>query len=253
MIRLRQLLQVAKYRFAANRSDSPSSQSICPCCNRHVAGWVDFSPIYKKVICPFCFSHRRHRHLSLYLRQTYWGEMRLGRVLHVAPERPIQKLIANRCDEYLTLDLKGCDVNASLTELPFAGGSFHIVFCSHVLEHIDDDRKAMREMYRALRPGGVALLSVPLEKKFTTTFEDPRIQTPEARRFAFGQVDHVRLYGLDFTTRLEEAGFRVERHHLPAEYYRRCNLDIHEDLFIATKPAATNSSLKKVESDFLTP
>jgi ubiquinone/menaquinone biosynthesis C-methylase UbiE len=97
--------------------------------------------------------------------------------------------------------------NFDITRIPFPENSFDVIYCSHVLEHVPDDRKAMREFLRILRIGGWALLQVPITG--TRTFEDPSITDPYERRRLFGQEDHVRRYGPDYKNRLEEAGFKV--------------------------------------------
>ena len=84
-----------------------------------------------------------------------------------------------------------------------------MILCSHVLEHVVDDRKAMRELHRVLHPSGWALIVVPIASRRDETFEDPAVLTPADRERVFGQADHVRIYGRDFKARLEEAGFTV--------------------------------------------
>ena len=98
-------------------------------------------------------------------------------------------------------------LRVDITDLPFDDSRFDAIYCSHVLEHVPDDRKAMSELRRVLRPGGWAILQVPI--KGIVTFEDPAVTTPEDRERVFGQSDHVRIYGLDFKDRLEEVGFKV--------------------------------------------
>ncbi|NIP81230.1 MAG: methyltransferase domain-containing protein, partial [Gemmatimonadetes bacterium] len=111
--------------------------------------------------------------------------------------------------ETVTCDLRADDVDvaADLTSLGFADGSFDWVYCSHVLEHVADDRAAMAELHRVVRPGGTVIVQVPVRDG--ATYEDPAVTSPADRLAAFGQEDHVRHYGLDVTTRLEDAGFRV--------------------------------------------
>jgi len=96
-----------------------------------------------------------------------------------------------------------------MTDVPFKDGAFDLVVCVHVLEHVPDDRKAIREMVRVLKPGGMALLLVPIVLEQLTRENDPAVVTPEQRREAYWQEDHVRLYGGDFPQRLEEEGFDV--------------------------------------------
>ena len=96
-----------------------------------------------------------------------------------------------------------------VTDIQCEDNTFDVILTNHVLEHVPDDRKAMRELHRVLKPGGFAILQSPLNKKFEKTYEDPSITDPKERRKAFGQEDHVRVYGRDYKERLEEAGFFV--------------------------------------------
>ena len=95
-----------------------------------------------------------------------------------------------------------------ITNLSFKDNSFDIIFCSHVLEHIEDDKRAMKELYRVLNPAGFAILQVPILRE--KTFEDFNIKSPKLREKVFGQSDHVRIYGKDFKYRLENVGFKVK-------------------------------------------
>ena len=92
----------------------------------------------------------------------------------------------------------------------FEDQSFDLIICNHVLEHIDDDIKALNEIYRVLKSGGVAILQVPINFKKDKTFEDQSITSKKDREKYFGQYDHLREYGLDFKDRVEKAGFDVE-------------------------------------------
>ncbi len=110
---------------------------------------------------------------------------------------------------YVTADLmRPADVKMDITDIRFPDNEFDIIYCSHVLEHVPDDRKAMREFNRVLKPSGFALLLVPITTD--VTFEDPSITDEQERVRLFGQKDHVRCYGPDYMDRLREAGFIVE-------------------------------------------
>ena len=97
-----------------------------------------------------------------------------------------------------------------ITDIRHPDGSFDIIYCSHVLEHVTDDRKAMGKFYRVLKPSGWAVLNVPIMAD--TTFEDPSVTDPKEREKLFGQHDHVRAYGPDYGDRLAEAGFSATRY-----------------------------------------
>lgn len=169
--------------------------------------------------CPNCGARDRTRLLWLYLEdKTNLLSDRL-RVLHFAPERILQKRLESQPNlDYVSSDLerRRAMVKADITDLPFPDASFDVILCSHVLEHVVDDRKAMRELYRVLRTGGWAIVMVPMSSRRGETFEDPTIVAAEDRERVFGQADHVRIYGQDFKARLEEAGFTVR-----VEDYRR--------------------------------
>ncbi len=114
--------------------------------------------------------------------------------------------------DYTTTDLNSplADVKADICDLPFADDSFDIILCNHVLEHIPDDRKAMKELYRVMKPGGWGIFQVPQDLKREHTFEDDTITNKKERARIFGQYDHVRIYGRDYFERLRSVGFKVE-------------------------------------------
>ena len=119
-------------------------------------------------------------------------------------------------------------VHADITQIPFADDSFDVILCSHVLEHVPEDRQAMRELCRVLKPDGWALLLVPISSRRAETYEDATVVAPEDQERLFGQFDHVRIYGKDFKDRLEESGFTVRledlRHELGEVRARRFGL-----------------------------
>lgn len=114
--------------------------------------------------------------------------------------------------DYITTDLNSpiADVKADICNLPFQNNEFDFIICNHVLEHIPHDTKAMQEIYRVLAPGGTAILQVPYKADRERTFEDNSITDPKERAKIFGQYDHVRVYGMDYFTKLESIGFKVE-------------------------------------------
>lgn len=162
--------------------------------------------------CPQCRSSSRERLMYLYLTQTLktYG---VGRVLHVAPEPKLGQLLRKRYGaSYVSLDIdaKRADVVADIIDLPFPDETFDLIICAHVLEHVPDDRRAMREFARVLTPGGVAILLVPFSPILEETFEDSSVTQAADRERVFGQSDHVRIYGMDYTERLKESGLTVE-------------------------------------------
>src|ERR1017187_3334346 len=165
------------------------------------------------VVCPRCKSHDRERLLYLFIK----NETRLleegGRVLHVAPEPQMRKALV-RCGRvsYLSADLDATDamVPADLLNMPFRDDWFDAVICNHVLEHVDDDRQGMREIRRVLKPGGWAILQVPIALALTRTIEDPSVKDESERIRGFGQRDHLRMYSPeDYPEGARESGFEV--------------------------------------------
>ena len=167
------------------------------------------------VLSPSTLSLERHRLLWLYLQNEtdFFDTTKIKKVLHMAPEqcflKRFQKL--NHID-LLTADLYSpiVDVKADICDLPFDNDHFDIIFCNHVLEHIIDDKKAMQELYRVLKKGGMAILQIPQDYSREVTYEDFSITSPEERAKHFGQYDHVRVHGSDYFERLRSIGFQVD-------------------------------------------
>lgn len=186
----------------------------CPICESRLARFLRFGGSGRAdAYCPVCESLERHRLHWIYLRErTELLDGRPRNLLHVAPEAVLAaRLRALPGVRYVSADL--ADPRAMLrldvARLPFGNDAFDAIFCSHVLEHVPDDRAAMRELRRVLRPGGIALLPVP-PIRVERTSEDPDERDPAERRRRFGHPDHLRRYGRDYAERLREAGFRVE-------------------------------------------
>jgi SAM-dependent methyltransferase len=130
-------------------------------------------------------------------------------------------------------------VKMDITNMHFENNSFDVILCNHLLEHVEDDRKAIREMYRVLRKGGWAIIQPHIDNNRETTFEDPSITSPEERERLFNQRDHVRVYGQDYKNRLEEAGFVVcvEKYIKEIEEgeLKRLSLPADEDIYMCKK------------------
>lgn len=174
----------------------------------------------ENVLSPSTLSLERHRLLWLYLKEhTNFFDQPL-KVLHFAPEQAFYKRFRNQKNlDYTTTDLESplADVKADICDLPFEENSFDFILCNHVLEHIPDDEKAMKEIYRVLRLGGIAILQIPQDLKREKTFEDDSITDPKERARIFGQYDHVRVYGRDYFDKLRSVGFIVEEVDLTSE------------------------------------
>jgi predicted SAM-dependent methyltransferase len=215
----------------------------CPCCGESYREFMPFGvePLYN-VLCPNCFSLERHRLLWLYFKnKTNIFNDRL-KVLHVAPEEVFQKQFKAMANlDYTSIDLNSpiADLSMDITRLEFQDNIFDVIICNHVLEHIVDDKKAMTELLRVLKPGGWAVLQVPINGKLMNTYEDFSITSPEEKEKAFGQDDHVRVYGLDYVSRLESAGFKVKKdayiEELGPELIKKYALDKWEYIYLCTK------------------
>ncbi|MGB5317849.1 class I SAM-dependent methyltransferase [Eudoraea sp.] len=167
----------------------------------------------ENVLSPSTLSLERHRLLWLYLERETDFFTSPYKVLHFAPEQAFYKRFKKLpFKSYITTDLNSplAEVKADICSLPFEDNSFDIILCNHVLEHIPDDRKAMSELYRVMKPGGWGILQIPQDLKREITFEDDSITDKKERAKIFGQYDHVRIYGLDFFDRLREVGFKVK-------------------------------------------
>jgi predicted SAM-dependent methyltransferase len=166
------------------------------------------------VLSPSTLSLERHRLLWLYLQNEtdFFTSKTIKNVLHFAPEQAFYKLFRNQKNiRYTTTDLLSplADVKADICNLPFEDNTYDVIFCNHVLEHIPNDTKAMQELFRVLKPGGMAILQIPQDLKRATTFADDSIVDQKERAKIFGQYDHVRVYGRDYFDKLRSIGFQV--------------------------------------------
>ncbi len=164
------------------------------------------------VLSPSTLSLERHRLLWLYLKNETDFFSAEKKVLHFAPEQAFYKRFRKlKHIEYTTTDLNSplADVKADICNLPFKDNSYDVIFCNHVLEHIPDDVKAMEELFRILKPGGMGILQIPQDLNREVTFEDNSITDPKERAEIFGQYDHVRVYGRDYFDKLRRIGFKV--------------------------------------------
>ena len=172
-------------------------------------------------LSPSTLSLERHRLLWLYLQNETDFFTKSQKVLHFAPEQAFYKRFRNQQNlEYTTTDLLSplADVKADICDLPFEDNSFDTILCNHVLEHIPDDTKAMQELLRVLKPGGMAILQIPQDLEREFTFEDDSITDEKERTKIFGQYDHVRVYGRDYFDKLRSIGFTVKEEDYTAKF-----------------------------------
>lgn len=235
----------------------------CPYCKnsfrKMLPGGTDLPVINEKEIigagrrencvCPRCYSTDRDRLLYLYFNHKP-NTLRNGvNLLHVAPEGALKAYFASIPNIKYTMGTKHHDgfyyskniLLLDITEMISQDNIYDIIICNHVLEHIPDDMKAMVEIYRVLKPGGWAILQVPISKKLQVTYEDFSITDPIEREKYFGQFDHVRIYGQDYKEKLISAGFDVEVESPVNNDWNVSNIDkyaINNDelIYIARKP-----------------
>ncbi len=166
----------------------------------------------KNALCPGTFSLERHRLLWLYLKKETDFFNSNNKILHFAPEQCFHKFFKSFFKNYTTTDLNSpiVDIKADICNLPFNDNSFDYILCNHVLEHIYDDEKAMKEIYRVLNKNGIAILQVPIDINNNYTHEGRDIDNKQDRNKLFGQYDHLRMYGLDYFKKLKNIGFKVK-------------------------------------------
>jgi len=200
--------------------------------------------------CPRCYSKDRDRLIYLYLESQTNVLTDANKILHIAPETWMKELfLRNKKIDY-TYGVKGAKQmgyyydrftkELDITKLNMANELYDIVICNHVLEHIPNDQDAINEIYRVLKPGGWAILQVPISSTLETTYEDPTIKSEKDRAQHFGQFDHVRIYGKDYFKRLEMAGFKASRLNPVKDKWEikdlaKYAINPQEDLFIAHK------------------
>ncbi len=201
--RLRRAAAVARHRGSA---------VTCPVCE---TSFDAFKPAWNRAgaLCWRCGAHERHRALWLFLTRERPELLRgARRLLHFAPEHTLERRLSKLPLDYVTADLdpaKG-SLQLDLVALDLPDECFDAILCSHVLEHVPEDRAAMSELRRVLTPDGWCIVMVPIDLARDATYEDPSITDPAERERHFWQHDHVRVYARDIEDRLREAGFGVE-------------------------------------------
>ncbi len=186
----------------------------CNCCNRSFRKFIPKGHIYRpNAQCPSCMSLERTRVLDLFLNRELGVFDKNGlKILHFAPEKALVKKLSKIPGvEYVDADINPAFAGnvIDIESIPFEDEYFDLIVCSHVLGHVKDEAAAVNEMYRVIKPGGLAIVMTLLSDR-VYTFEDPAIKTVEERLQNYGEVDLQRLHGLDFSSRLEKGGFSVE-------------------------------------------
>jgi len=232
--------RLAKLFVSMSRPVAEQQPYTCPLCG--YSGLFD--PIFGSnalrfdAECPSCQSRERHRFIKLWLVSEA-PEEGLGSFLHFAPEPSLEREIRSRCMEYRTADITPgrADLVLNMESIDLPDASVDTIMANHVLEHVDD-RKALPELFRILRPGGLALLTTPVTHAWQHSYEDPSITTPEARHRHFGQADHVVFFGSDIDDRIRAAGFDLEKAVADGAQAAKYGLIRGDTIYLARRPAA---------------
>ena len=249
-----------RFKLAILRAVNYGSRFYCNCCNsriRNLRPGGSSNPVFDKIkvvgagyhendYCPVCKSSYRTRIVKFYLDYIDAFGKNI-RVLHIAPEAQIAYILSVKTNiEYIPGDIDPTPYSyytkityIDLLSMQFDNEYFDLVICNHVLEHIPDDKKAMKEIYRVMKYGGSAILQVPISYSIKSTIEDMTITSWEERLEKYGHKDHVRIYGRDYFDRLRDTGFQVEIFNpfnaRSALNISRLALDADERVFIAKK------------------
>lgn len=187
---------------------------MCNCCGKAYNNFLPKGNVKKRenVMCPNCGSLERTRLLLFYLENetTFFNEN--TKILHFAPEEGLKNVFKKKKSKYINGDINPnlADEIIDITDIHYPDSSFDYIICSHVLGHVPDEKTAIKELYRVLKPGGQSIVLTLLNKRNVPTIENPQITNPEERLRIYGERSLVRLHGNDFKNRLEEPGFQVE-------------------------------------------
>ncbi len=213
--RLHKLVRIGTDTLADIAKNGVKSTKRCPVCGKALRIYWPYGVMLRPgAQCPHCRCLERHRTLYMYFENHDLFTKENMTLLHFAPEKAfLDQFSAKKNIDYWPVDINpdmpGIRRTADITDIPFEDESMDVIICNHVMEHIPDEHKALSEMYRVLKKGGVAVINVPLDESRGQTFENPEYNTPELRLKYFGQHDHVRIYGRDYAERLGKV-FKVE-------------------------------------------
>lgn len=217
------LYKICLNLFSAKKSSkNQGHRFMCPCCNNRIAGFLDFdyedikyNPViytgfYKKTICPVCQSLPRHRILAFFIEKH--PEMFHNKKILVTGMSPQEYILFKR----LNIKVENSDVydganfKWDIQNIPCTAEQYDVIICNHVLEHVKDYKKALKELYRILKQGGVMLMTVPVLYEYSDTVENLYADSNLKRKLYYGQNDHLRIFGRNFSDYLTAAGFSVE-------------------------------------------
>lgn len=218
----------------------------CPVCERKFSKFLSYGSNVahrENVLCPYDLTLERHRLIYLYLKQesNFFTAENLA-VLHMAPEQCFIGIFKKQSNlEYVTADIESpiAELHFDLHNIPLEENRFDVVFCNHVMEHVEDPIQCMKELYRVMKKGAWAIMQVPQDFTRDKTYEDANIIDPKEREQHFWQKDHLRLFGKDYPQWLEKAGFIVDEFDLTKHFdineINRFRLMQGEILYIAKK------------------
>jgi SAM-dependent methyltransferase len=216
----------------------------CPVCDEGFTKFLPYGRLHPRenALCPNCLALERHRLMYLYLKEKTNFFSQPNKVLHVAPEycfigrfEKLQNL------DYITADIESplAKVKMDVENIQFPDATFDVIFCNHVLEHVNDFYQATRELYRVLKPGGWAIMQSPQDFNLPKTIEDPTITDPRERERVFLQADHLRLFGRNYGEEMATAGFKVLEDHyvkrMAPELVKKYALPPDEIVYLLTK------------------
>lgn len=217
----------------------------CPVCEKQFKKFLPYGyNEYQRenVLCPYDLTLERHRLMWVYLKTKSNFFTDDLKVMHIAPEQCFYKLFRNQKNiDYTTGDLESplADLHFDLHKIPLEDNQYDVIFCNHVMEHVENDVQCMQELLRIMKPGGWGIFQVPIDRTRNTTYEDASITDPKEREKHFWQYDHVRLYGTNYPDVLRSAGFEVEEYNykteLDSETYEKYRFDEGEMLYIVRK------------------
>lgn len=258
------LLRSLRYRLSKIYPEYYGKTFECPLCKHGLEFFLPIPPYYlkhwndseyihpifrletmnfEKYICPACGGSDRDRLYALYLEEYLTNANANLDLIEFAPTTQLKKFLSQFSNvKYTSADLNSeiADDRVDLRSMPiYRDASFDFFICSHMLEHIDDDRSAVRELFRILRPGGKGIVMVPIDLSLARTYEKPDVTTDEGRWAHFCQFDHLRLYSKSgFVSILEDAGFEVEQlgaEHFGSEVFERAGIHFRSVLYIVNR------------------
>jgi SAM-dependent methyltransferase len=216
----------------------------CPVCERKLKKFLPYGRLQPRdnALCPSCLALERHRLMYLYLKEKTDFFSSQKYVLHIAPEYCFIDRFEKMSNlNYLTADIESplAKVRMDIEQIQYPDNTFDVIFCNHVLEHVNDFGKAVGELYRVLKPGGWAIMQSPQDMRMEHTLQDDTITDPRERERVFLQSDHLRLFGKDYGTELAKGGFKVTEDdyvkQIPKDMALRYALPMEEIIYFCKK------------------